>query len=516
MRTIYRACFTLSPKTGPTFPLVQAKVLAWATTRPNCERAKDSDFTRNGERREVGPGCFMESRDYEGQNGRAWGVRLEMPDEEPGVKWISETTLHEDVKGRLHVSCDLSVGRDGPSVSPVQRAVTRPGVVREILAAFPGEGVLPLRTKSYTCKTTEAPLLLRLLESPVRHHPVVFVSTTRDGHRFRAAEDLADRLCGLAYVIVAESADVSRELGTVLPDPLNCFDGGVRIYWPHFTQKSPPSEHPLWTRGKIAELTEKDPSRFVSRVLNRIAEVSVYTSPAFFLPWSTLIEWQRLDAIGRAKANNDRDQWLELLEAENLDLTARNKQLKLELEEKAREIARLKALSENYQYALAHRDAADAREARENAVHTVKDALDVVKEEFRDRIAFCWNSKSEDEDSPFEKPDQVLRALRWLGTHYYLAKTGAVKCPDFDLSVRNEIEGWSYEAHQSKNTMRNFRFRDWYHTKCGGRTYALPEHLKCGATKDARFSIRVAFTWCPESRRVILGYLGQHQETSAS
>lgn len=36
------------------------------------------------------------------------------------------------------------------------------------------------------------------------------------------------------------------------------------------------------------------------------------------------------------------------------------------------------------------------------------------------------------------------------------------------------------------------------------------------STKDARHCIRIAFTWDSDRQRVLLGYLGQHQETSSS
>lgn len=516
MRTIYRTYFQLTPKLDLTFDAVRSKVLHWALGQPTFKEIGNIDFTTDSGQQRGGPGCFIESRYYSGSHGQAWGIRLTNPETDSDVMWISETTIHHNHSNQIWVSCSLSVGREGHSLTPIARQPNRPRVVKDILSAFPGEGILPLTPQGYVCATPDTPLLLRLLESPSRHLPVVFVSATRDGFQFKRYNKLSNLLCGLAYVVVAESADVSYELGKSLPERLNCFDGGVRIYWPHFSTKDHPFDHPLWTKQKIIQLTETHPTRLEKIILNRIAEVSVFTSSPSFVSWSKIIEWQRANAIEKAKASNDLTQLLELFENDNRDLAAQVKQLTRELDAKAQEASKYKSQAETYRQILEKNGGKQARQTLEISIATVKDALAIARNELSDRIAFAWNSKSEDEESPFEKPEQVLQALRWLGDVYYRAKIGEQRCEDFDLSVRNAVEGWSYEPHQSKNTMRNSKFRDWYHTLYERKEFSLPEHLKCGSTKDARHSIRIGFNWCPNTRRVVLGYLGQHQETSAS
>lgn len=516
MRTIYRTYFELSPQANPDLDSVRSAVLRWAHSRPNLKGSESVDLSSDSGQQQVGPGSYVESRLYNGSNGKVWGIRLTNPDAEPDVSWVSETTVYQNPENKMWVSCSLHVGRDSQSLSPVVRQATRPGIVKEVLSVFKGEGILPLTPKPYVCSAKEAPLLLKLLESPRRHLPVVFVSTMRDGSRLRDTNRLADQLCGLAYVVVADSSEVAYELGQHLSDRLNCFDGGVRIYWPQFTRHSRPFDHPLWTRAKINQLIEEHPARLGANILNKIAGVSVYTSSPTFISWSKIIEWQRAGAIEQARASNNQQNLLTLFEETNKDLEAQVQQLKAALEEKAQEAAKYRMAADSLRHALQSGDAVQASQTLETSIESVKDALAIAANEYPDQLAFCWNSKSEDDDSVFEKPDQVLQALRWLGTAYHDARMGRAKCPDFDHSLRNTVEGWSYEAHQSKGTMKHAKFREWYHTRHNGKEVGLPEHLRCGSTKDARYSIRIAFSWCPQSQRVILGYLGQHQETSAS
>jgi hypothetical protein len=207
---------------------------------------------------------------------------------------------------------------------------------------------------------------------------------------------------------------------------------------------------------------------------------------------------------------------LKLFVQTNEDLEHQVRQLKEALEEKAQEAAKYRSLADTFRIALELGDSADIAESLESSIETVADALAIAAKEFPDELVFCWNCKSDGADSPFEKPDEVLAVLRWLATTYYDSRVGRKNCPDFEPSIREAVEGWSYEPHQSKGTMNNRKLWDWYHTKHDGVEYTLPEHLKCGTKKDARYSIRIAFTWDQNSEKVIVGFLGQHQQNTAT
>jgi hypothetical protein len=514
---VYRTFFELADESESLhLETVRDVILAWAITRQGARAANLIDLTGDSGVSELGSGCLIESRTYQGNHGRAWGLRYTNPDSTPGIQWISETTVRQNPEGRVWVSCSLQVGRVDGALSPVQRFASRPGAVKEVLSKFTGRGILPLKPSPFLLETGNVKLLVRLLEFEGRQHPVVFVAPGADGNFTCDYRRLADQLCGLAYVVVGASPAVCSELSEAITSRLSCFDGGVRIYWPGFGPGAFPVDHPLWTKFRIQKLTSSDPKLLASEILNRIAAVSVYTSSQQFVSWNKIAEWQRENAIESAKAHNNQADLLALYEETNTDLANQVRQLKDLLQNKAQEIAKYKNQLESLRSALATRHSGQDSSSQEAAVETVADALVLAEIEFGDKLVFAWNSKSDGEDSPFERPDEVFAALRWLATTYYDSRIGKKTCPDFNHSLRDEVEGWGYRAHQSDNTMNHIKFRDWYHTKFNGEKYALPEHLKSGTTKDARYSIRIGFTWDAPTQRVILGYLGQHQETSAS
>ena len=132
---------------------------------------------------------------------------------------------------------------------------------------------------------------------------------------------------------------------------------------------------------------------------------------------------------------------------------------------------------------------------------------------FQDRLLFQLNSDSTVDDNPFERPDQVWKALQWLATTYYDSRLGDIAVTDFDLSVR-EACGWWYKGSQGETTLT--RYSNSYTTRYAGKTYWLKEHIGKGTNRDARYTIRIAFDWDRERKAVVVGYIGRHQQTDQS
>lgn len=522
MRTLYRTHFELFQNGDKSlkFEPLRDEIINWARTRKNVTEAPPSetlisDFSKSN----VGDGCFFESRAYQGDRGQAWGLRTTMPDEEPEISWVTETTLFRTPEDAIWFSCTLAVGRQGDTLSPVFRPANAPGIVRTVLAKTPGRGVLPLGAAPIRCshEDRDVELFLQLLESKDRKHPVVFVASDRYGKTLVDPKKLATLLAGLSYVIVAADDKVPRKLSDHLADSHNCYNSGVRLYWPGFTRKCHPLDHPLWTRPKILQLNDRNPASLGVTILNRIASVSAFVTSPTLVSWQRLLELQRAEAIRRAKDNNQQGEMLELFEAENTDLHAQIAQLQMEIAERAKDVNRFRTQAENYRTALEAGEGNAAEQTLVENIQSVSDALDVISREHPDRLVFAWNSKSETDTSPYEDAPSVLKALRWLATTYHGARSGGnEQSTDLRHSIRESVEGWTFEPHQNKGTMKHPKLKEWYHTTHGGKSFSLPSHLRCGSTKDARHCIRIAFNWDTDSQKVILGYLGQHQENSAS
>lgn len=146
-------------------------------------------------------------------------------------------------------------------------------------------------------------------------------------------------------------------------------------------------------------------------------------------------------------------------------------------------------------------------------VEDVRTAVALAKEKYAGELIFQPNSKSEIEDNPYEKPTNVLAALEWLATTFYRSKMGEVRVTDLNKSIK-KVCGWSYTGRQNRNTMR--KYEPWYTTSFEGKTYWLKRHVGTGSNKDSRYTIRIAFEWDKARQVVVIGYIGQHQQTDAT
>ena len=108
----------------------------------------------------------------------------------------------------------------------------------------------------------------------------------------------------------------------------------------------------------------------------------------------------------------------------------------------------------------------------------------------------------------------MFDALAWLATQYHRLRTNPGASPDFDKLVKEACPGWSYRPDQAEVTKD--QFAQWYTTTVDGKTYELYSHVGKGNSFDPQNTIRIAFAWDDELRKVIVGYIGLHQRTRRS
>lgn len=86
-----------------------------------------------------------------------------------------------------------------------------------------------------------------------------------------------------------------------------------------------------------------------------------------------------------------------------------------------------------------------------------------------------------------------------------------------DKNLREAITGWHYSAHQNDSTVRSHRAKEWYQCPWAGSPTGkleIHEHIKCGRSRDAEETIRIAFSWEPKVQKVVIGFIGQHQRNA--
>ena len=163
---------------------------------------------------------------------------------------------------------------------------------------------------------------------------------------------------------------------------------------------------------------------------------------------------------------------------------------------------------------VANSAAAPVADAEQPNVESVAEAITAAELDFPHELAVALNSASR-EESPFQRPNEVYSALRWLATDYRdtrIAPSGGD--PEFERRLKEACSGWFYSPKQS-DTAKNM-FRGEYETTHNGRTYTLDTHIGRGTKGDPQRMIRIAFDWDSERQQVIVGYIGPHQRTQSS
>ena len=190
--------------------------------------------------------------------------------------------------------------------------------------------------------------------------------------------------------------------------------------------------------------------------------------------------------------------------------------LQSQLYERQDEIEKLQKEAERWRRHYieeASKEAVITGEDEDLSIESVNDAVELAKERFDDELLFQLNGKSRVEDNPFIHPKAVWDALQWLATTYYEARMKEISLKNPDLSIRKACKWW-YKGHQSDITMN--KYEDWYTTRVGNKIHWLKKHIGTGSSKDARYTIRVAFDWDKSEERVVIGFIGQHQQTDAT
>ena len=155
-----------------------------------------------------------------------------------------------------------------------------------------------------------------------------------------------------------------------------------------------------------------------------------------------------------------------------------------------------------------------ASEIDPSQLESVTQALELAEQTYPDTLLLVLNSKS-DKNSPFQKPDEVFGALKWLATEYHdLRANPAGDSPDFNMLVKQACSGWSYKPGQTEVTKE--QFNQWYTAWHDGKSYDLKKHLAKGTSHDPQNTIRIAFEWDDDLNKVVVGFLGLHQRNRRS
>ena len=165
-----------------------------------------------------------------------------------------------------------------------------------------------------------------------------------------------------------------------------------------------------------------------------------------------------------------------------------------------------------YETEMSNKDSS-APEPIPTEIESIKQALELARARFDDKLVFRLNKKS-DPDYGYGRPKEVWDALEWLATTYHKSQTGEERVIDLNESIRNTCSGWEYKPNQRDTTFN--MYREWYTTTIDGVTYELRKHIGRGISRRDNNVIRIAFEWDDAIERVVVGYIGPHQRNRNS
>lgn len=129
-----------------------------------------------------------------------------------------------------------------------------------------------------------------------------------------------------------------------------------------------------------------------------------------------------------------------------------------------------------------------------------------------DRIIILPRAINVTKRSPYENAPFLYECLELLANEYTQVKTGAAD----RFAFKNKADAMGLEYGGSVDPSRAGERGDQYFIRWGGRRRFLDQHLTKGNARDPRFCLRIYFTFDEGAKKVVVGSMPAHLDTSTS
>jgi hypothetical protein len=541
MRTMYRCFFPLADPYGVGGALIDEiadRVQLWSGRPGRPEGAEALDWLDYEQGQQ---GCSSRAVAAGDDGERIWAYRfLKIDSLDSLVTWQVDIAVEEieggdgseggeDGEGKRTRGCRFSLGLllgdESGRLRPLRRHATRPRIVPSLLEDFDCPVGLRATPRKIHADEGEIESFVDLLLDEERSHPSILVSPERQsGVPISDAQRLPDQLAGLAVVHVLHGPEAGKLLGERIGQRQVPVGGGVRLFWPGWTQQSPLREHPTFSAPRIVEARRLATGGFAGYLLDRVAQQAVLFAPQGYPNWQkAFTRFYREELRGQEELSDEVVEWIQELENENSDLEnelEREREERVGLEKECERLRwELRSAQDRSRTSGAAQGAKGGKGApsgKPKSFASLSAVLQSVVSDYPDRLVVQLNKQS-NKKYRYSDPNEAFTALTWLATDYYewrIRERGSLTHRQLDTELRSRC-GWMYRPNQSKETVGEFE--SWYQTRFRGEDLEIHEHIGKGNTKrQGEKSIRIAFAWHEKTRRVVIGFVGQHQRTRAS
>lgn len=451
----------------------------------------------------------------EADGNRHFAMMHEMPDQHNrGFRKNTTFCVSEQKDEGFLLSITLSQVRHDDAIRPSKYRVIRPRLVNMLIDRFEAYGKYPLSTRPSIVKTGSAQCFVDKVKDRQRKIPIIYISCSNA--LLKPIVDtamIANQLAGLAHTYVAESMQVSFEVGNIIGKDMNCYNGAVRIYWP-MTRDSYDIIHEIWTPERISEK-----KHFHRHLLKLISRFSIGRTPPITYDRICSMKLARNIRELREKyaevlsGNKEFEEVVNLYEQElEIAKHERNQAMRTidELEQANRSLtARIQTLKNALNTKKGNTGDADAEgTVKPQSIDSMGDVLKNIDEQYDDVLIILKKARKSCKKSLFNNPKQVYDAIKWLATTYRSTRRGETR-QDLKKSCIEQT-GMQYKPGQSEVTMGE-NPQDYF-VKWNNKNTPLTEHLVQGSSGKEQDMIRIAFFYDKKTSKVIIGYIGKHQK----
>lgn len=471
-----------------------------------------------GERRQVDDGCSFVLNDgrigsyMESSFSSAEGEVVDRILTEPSNNALVRTQVSVCVRAKeLSVYVELQAAGGAYQLGPMRVDIRCPAVVRSLVQAY-GDwqvGEVPITAVPHRFEGPEGGAHLeKVIWHDGRNLPVLVVSSHEGAYLTETfSAELASELVGVAIVATVD-ADAARLLTNTRGKEWSCFNGAVRLYWPH-PALSKPQRHPLWMRSSLlnqAPNAHDASAKFRRQMRRQLLGLSAFAMPEPESMSEIRAEHQRMeDEQVRATLRGAED-WRGLANIyadANDKLNADAKALREQLRTLESEVA-------NLQYALQWRpeDAPEIAPEVEIPPATMEEAIKSAKQKFADTLVF-----GDDVgigiaglSATAGPPEKVLSYLSHLGDMVALRRKDELGMAPLKWLQQRGVD-CSAESVTIRNSPAEQKRRTW-HDGSGARVFEM--HLKPTEATHPDRCVRIYFDYDPARKVGIVGWIGRH------
>jgi hypothetical protein len=435
------------------------------------------------------------------------------------------------------VEFSITVSRAASSFRSAPKAlfIGRPRIVRDLLAAERCSiNNLPLGGSPVIVKEPEVDDFVEdSLCSANRALPILLISPEGESPFCIAPESLADKLAGLCTVVVLETRSATFRLTDLVGRELSCFNGACRLYWPGFSLRSNPWQHPLFLADAVRR-SEQERSRFHGEIINMVSSALSLRAPQGPITRQVSFAFaktrrEEIDGIKSRYEKGLADQKefeavLKLVEEERDSYKEDSEKVRNrldlvlnELETKTQELEEVRKNWKLYEaYEKGSQESETLQQEGEEAVFSsVGEAVQVAVGEFPNNLEFLESAIESAADCPFRNPARVYKVMQAIDevAEIWRKSLETKKSMGGGLVEIFKIKGIEFKKEISQTSRA--KFEEDYTFIYNGRKQLFEQHITEGAgNPNSCFSVHMLFD--RDARKVIVAHVGKHLPNTSS